>query len=165
MTCPEQFSTLNSKSHDFIWEDQWPLFQRSRARSYTPVYTFLSVSSLKLSMSTISMNFFCSGKEMFDIRRKSAHESGIPCKEKIVYKILSKNPKSKFILKTLHNIEQCWALFCTGWVSCMYERLLKRGLCRPVNNILTARFEAISIDNMYCMLKQCIDNMHRIEFW
>ena len=47
----------------------------------------------------------------------------------------------------------------------MYERLLKRGLCRPVSNTLIARFEAISIDNMYCMLKQCIANMHRIEFW
>ena len=31
LTPPEQFSTLNTKSHDFEWDDPLPLSQGSRA--------------------------------------------------------------------------------------------------------------------------------------
>ena len=55
---PEQFSTLNSKSHDFVWDDLWPmLWMGPRARVVGSLKNALLTDSLSLNLSTADISY------------------------------------------------------------------------------------------------------------
>ena len=67
LTSPEQFSTLDSKPHDFVLDDLWPMLRMGpRATTAPPVwlhsenvnYSFSRVQILDLRIHTIHKNLF-----------------------------------------------------------------------------------------------------------